>query len=284
MNTPRTHYATTDDGVTIGGTVHGQGPPLVLMQGVMGDGDLDWRALLPHLTGRFTCYLPSWRGRGLSDDHPDLGFGRLVDDALVYVDSIGQPVGLVGWSGGAGLALAVAARSEMVHALASIEPNTPRLMNEREQVALGDAVARMSGLAAEGRLADGARAFADFVLDDEEIAMAEDAGYFEAAGRYVPDLLRFFQQLREYQGPTHEDPAVLGAISVPVVVLVGANTKPYATAYARYVTEHVPDVRVQEIPGAGHGAVLTHPMALADALTGFFSGQVRSSPARSPGS
>lgn len=159
----------------------------------------------------------------------------------------------------------------MVNALAPIEPNTPRLMDEQEQAALGDAVARMRALTAEGRPADGARAFANFVLDDEELVVAEAAGYFEAAGHYVPDLLSFFQQLREYQGPTHEDPAVLGAISVPVLVLVGSNTKPFATAYARYVAGHVSNVRVKEIPGAGHGALLTHPKALAEALTGFFS-------------
>ncbi len=64
MSTQRTHYMTTTDGVTIGGTVHGQGPPLVFLQGIIGDGDIDWQALLGHLTGRFTCHLPSWRGRG----------------------------------------------------------------------------------------------------------------------------------------------------------------------------------------------------------------------------
>ena len=112
MSNQRTHYVTTTDGVTIGGTVHGQGPPLVFLQG------MPWamatstgERLLPHLTGRFTCYLPSLRGRGLSGDHPDLSPGRMVDDFLAYVDSIGEPTGLVGWSGGAYLALAVAARS-----------------------------------------------------------------------------------------------------------------------------------------------------------------------------
>jgi len=72
MSNQRSHYATTTDGVTIGGTVHGQGPPLVFVHGMMADGDTDWKALLPHLTGRFTCHLPSYRGRGLSGDHPEL--------------------------------------------------------------------------------------------------------------------------------------------------------------------------------------------------------------------
>jgi pimeloyl-ACP methyl ester carboxylesterase len=80
----------------------------VFLQGIMGDGDLDWRALLPHVTGRFACHLPSWRGRGLSGDHPDRSFGRLVDDVRAYVDSISEPTGLVGWSAGANLALVAA--------------------------------------------------------------------------------------------------------------------------------------------------------------------------------
>lgn len=271
MTDQRTHHVTTTDGVRIAGTVHGAGPALVFLHGVIGDGDLDWHALLGHLTGRFTCHLPSWRGRGLSGDHPDLGFGRLVEDALAYVGSIGQPTGLVGWSGGAGLALSVAARSDAVHALAPIEPNTPRLMNEQDLAALGTAVVRMGELAADGRLAEAARAFAGFVFDDTEIALAEAAGYFEAAARYVPALVDFFRQLREYAGPTHEDPAVLGAISAPVLVLVGSATKPYATAYAAHVVDHVPNARTHEIPGAGHASPLTHPEALAEALTDFFT-------------
>ena len=183
-------------------------------------------ALVGHLTGRFTCHLPSLRGRGLSGDHPDLSLGRLVDDVLAYVDSIGEPTGLVGWSGGANLALAVAAQSDAVHAVAPFEPVMLSLMDEQEQAALGDAVARMGELAAEGRLTAAVRAFAGLPFNDEEIAVAEDAGYFEAAGRYVPNLLNLLQQPMEYEGPTPDDPAVLGAISAPVLVLLGSDTKP----------------------------------------------------------
>jgi pimeloyl-ACP methyl ester carboxylesterase len=272
MSNQRTHYVTTTDGVTIGGTVHGHGPPLVFVQGIIGDGDIDWQALQRHLTGRFTCHVPSWRGRGLSGDHPDLSLGRLVDDVLAYVDSIEAPTGLVGWSAGADLALAAAGtQSDAVDAVVPVEPVMPPLMDEHQHAALGDAVARTGELAAEGRLADAARAFAGFPFNDEDIAAAEDAGYFEAAGRYVPNLLDVIRQQMEYEGPTPDDPAVLGAISAPVLVLNGSDTKPYATAAARHVADHVRRARLQEIPGAGHAAPLTHPGALAEALTEFFS-------------
>jgi pimeloyl-ACP methyl ester carboxylesterase len=251
--------------------VHGQGPPLVFLQGVIGDGDLDWQALMPHLTGRFTCHLPSLRGRGLSGHHPDLSYGRLVDDALAYIDSIGEATGLVGWSLGAGLALATASQSDAVDAVAPVEPVMPSLMDEQEQAALGGAVARMGELAAEGRLTDAARAFAGWPFNDEDIAAAEDAGYFEAAGRYVPNMLNFFKQIWEYEGPTADDPAVLGSISAPVLVLCGSDTKPLAATSARHVADHVPNARIHQIPDAGHAEPLTHPEALAEALTEFFS-------------
>jgi pimeloyl-ACP methyl ester carboxylesterase len=274
MSDQRTHHVTTTDGVTIGGAVHGQGPPLVFVHGMLADGDTDWQALLPHLTGRFTCYLPSLRGRGLSGDHPDLSPGRHVDDVLAYVDSIGEPTGLVGWSYGAGLALAAAGQSDAVDAVAPFEPVMGSVMDEQVQAALGGAVARTGELAAAGKLTAAARAFAGWPFNDEEITAAENAGYFEAAGRYVPNLLNLLQQLMESEDPTSD--AVLGAISAPVTVLRGSDTKPIFIASARYVADHVPNARVHEVPGVGHAAPLTHPEALAEALTEFFS------PARQP--
>ncbi|HEX2026945.1 MAG TPA: alpha/beta hydrolase [Nitriliruptorales bacterium] len=272
MSSQRTHYVTTTDGATLGGTVHGQGPELVFVQGIIGDGDLDWQELLPHLTGRFTCHLPSWRGRGLSDDHPDLSFGRLVDDVLAYVDSIAEPTGLVGWSAGSNLAIAAAGtQTDAVDAVAVVGPVMPWLMDEHERAALSEVGARTAELASEGRLTDAIRAFASFPFNDEDLAVAEDAGYFEATGRYVPNLLNVQQQAMEYEGPTPDDPAMLGAISARVLVLQGSDTKPHDLTAARHVADHVPNARLQELPGAGHAIPLTHPAVLAEALTAFFS-------------
>ncbi len=66
-------------------------------------------------------------------------------------------------------------------------------------------------------------------------------------------------------------PAVLGAIKAPVAVLLGSDTKPFFTISARYVVDHVANARVHEIPVVGHAAPLTHPEALAEALTEFFA-------------
>lgn len=72
-------------------------------------------------------------------------------------------------------------------------------------------------------------------------------------------------------GPVPDDPALLGAIKAPVAVLLGSRTKPFFTLSARHVVDHVPNARVQEIPGVAHAAPLTHPEAVAEALSAFFA-------------
>ena len=271
MSSQRTHYVTTTDGVTIGGTVHGEGPPLVFLQGVIGDGDLDWGSTAGHLTERFTCHLPSIRGRGLSSDHPDLSTPRIIQDCLTYVESLGQPAGLVGWSGGGAWALAVAAQSEAVAAVAPFEPGMLSLADKSVQAVIGKAVGRTAELAAEGNLSGAARAFAGFPFYDEEITAADEAGYFEAAGRYVPSLLNLLQQAMTQEGPVPDDPSVLGAIRAPVAVLLGSGTKPFFKTSAQHVVDHVANAQVHEILGIAHAAPVTHPEALAGALMKFFA-------------
>ncbi len=272
MSNQRTHYVTTSDGVTIGGTVHGQGPPLVFLQGAVGDGDLDWQGVVGHLTDRYTCYLPSLRGRGLSGDHTDLRTSRLLEDCAAYVYSVGEPVGLVGWSGGGYFALGVAEmRPDAVAAVAPFEPGILRLIDEAENAVVGSTLTRTAELAAAGDLPAAARAFLAWPFNDQEIAAAEEAGYIEAAARYVPTLLNMLQQAMAEGHSAVEDPAALGTIDAPMLVLQGADTKPFFTTCARYAADHVPNARIHEIPGAGHAAPLTHPEALAGALTEFFS-------------
>ena len=102
MTDHQIHRAVSADGTEIAGRVRGRGPALVLVHGGIGDGDIAWEALVPRVTDRFTCYLPSTRGRGLSSDNPDHSPARLEEDVTAFVNSIGEPVCPVGWSGSGG--------------------------------------------------------------------------------------------------------------------------------------------------------------------------------------
>lgn len=270
MGDERTHRTTTTDGVTIVGAVAGEGPSVVFTPGGIGDGELDWRVLLPHLTDHFTCHLPSLRGRGHSDEHTDLRSGRLVDDLVAYIDSIGDATRLVGWSAG-GMVLSVAARSDIVDAVAAVEPTMFHLLDDDGRTDLGAAVVRTGELARDGGLTEAIREFLSFPFTDEDMVVAEGVGYFEAAGRHVPTLLDQLAQTLQSKDPGASDPEVLGSISADVLVISGSETKPFLAAGARYVIDHVPHAALREVTGAGHAVPLSHPDALADVLTGFFS-------------
>ncbi|MGB3686043.1 MAG: alpha/beta fold hydrolase [Ornithinimicrobium sp.] len=192
MNAQPTHEVRTDDGVTIRATVQGQGPPLVFLQGVMGDGDLDWQALVPYLADRFTCHLPSMRGRGRSDDHPNVRIDRIGTDYATYVESLAEPVGLVGWSAGAGHALAVSSRSDAVSATVSYEPVVGTLMVEEERTRLLAALTPGRELVEQGDLSGAMRAVAH-VPDARACAIsgAGHAGPITHPGVVAQELLGF---------------------------------------------------------------------------------------------
>jgi len=266
------HRVISNDGTEIAGTVHGQGPPLVLFHGAPHDGDLAWEALIPHLANRFTCYVPSWRGRGLSGDSEDHTPPRHVEDATSFVDSIGGSVRVVGWSAGVMATLGVAANSDAVSAVAIYEPTVLPVMGEDDLADLDSTFQKIGAAAADGRLADAACAFHPFVANDDELA-ALDADYYERSGPAFPSLLRTMQAYQGYEGPRATDPEVMARISVPVLLLRGQQTR-RATFYSDaegYVAEHVADPHVRELPGLGHFAPMVAPEPVAEEIAKFFS-------------
>jgi pimeloyl-ACP methyl ester carboxylesterase len=271
MNEKRIHRAVSADGTEIAGRVVGEGPPLVLVHGGIGHGDLAWEALLPRLTGRFTCYLPSTRGRGMSGDHPDHTPPRLVEDVIAFVDSIGEPVCLVGWSGSGPWCLGAAAQSDGVVAAAAYEPVVPG-SGEADMARLGAALQKAGMEAADGRLVDAMRAFAAGVCTDDEIAALEPTAFFERWADAVPALLNDLGQDNGYHGPRSTDSQALEQVRVPVLVLRGELTLLTSlwTQSAEHVVRYVPDAHVREMSGVGHFAPVLASELLSEELSSFF--------------
>jgi pimeloyl-ACP methyl ester carboxylesterase len=273
MTDERIHRAVSADGTEIAGRVRGRGPALVLVHGGIGNGDVAWEALLPHLTDRFTCYLPSTRGRGLSSDNPDHSPARLEEDVTAFVDSIGEPVCLVGWSGSWAWVLGAAVRSASVAAVAVYEPAVVSVMRDDDLDRTSATIEQVGIAAADGRLVDAVRAFAAWICTDPEIAALEETDFYERWAGCVPAMLQFVQEDASYEGPRSTDPEALGMVTAPVLLLRGQQTA-LGTWFAdatRHIAQHVSDPHVRELPGVGHFAPLLAPDRVARELIPFFA-------------
>ena len=268
MSTETIHRAVSADGTDIAGRVVGQGPPLVLLHGSMYCGETAFDAMLPHLTDRYTCFLPSTRGRGLSADSDEFTGERLLEDVLAFVDSIGQPVPMFGWSGGGMMALGAAASSEAVSSVIAYEPGVLEEIDEELMGQFSDTLAQMHTEVAQGRPAEAARLFMAMVCNDEELETSIAMGRPEIAAPNVPTDLRELEQL-DPAGPSMTDPDLLATITVPILLLEGDRTLPVFERGNRHVAEHAPNVETRIIPGAGHGGPGLAPEAVAAELIRF---------------
>ena len=102
---------TSRDGTEIGYYTSGQGPPLLLVHGALGD-HTRWDALRPHLEPHLTVDAMDRRGRGASGGPLGLRRPREFEDAAV-VDAVtetsGARVAVAGSSAGASFALVATA-------------------------------------------------------------------------------------------------------------------------------------------------------------------------------
>jgi pimeloyl-ACP methyl ester carboxylesterase len=268
----RIHRTISADGTEIAGRVVGQGPPLVLLHGALFSGETAFDEMLPHLTDRYTCFLPSTRGRGLSADSDEFTGERLLEDVLAFVNSIGQPVPMFGWSGGGMMALGAAASSDAVSSVIAYEPAVLEEWDEEFLGIFGDTLAKMDAEVEQGRPADAARRFMAVVCNDDEFDAMTAMGLDEVAAPDVPADLRLFENL-DPAGPSMTDPDLLTTITVPILLLEGDRTKPVFERGNRHVAEHAPNAENRIVPGAGgHAGPGLAPQAVSSELIGFLEG------------
>jgi pimeloyl-ACP methyl ester carboxylesterase len=145
-----TGTVTSADGTPIAFTRIGQGPPLVVVDGLLvSQATSPNRKLAPMLAGRFTVYTYDRRGRGGSGDTAPYAVEREIEDLAAVITEAGGAACVYGESSGATLALEAAGRGLAVTRLALWEP--PMLIDDSRPPVSDDYLPRLQQLAAVGR-------------------------------------------------------------------------------------------------------------------------------------
>lgn len=108
MTAHQTRFATSADGTPIAYERLGDGPPLVVVSGILCDRNVT-RALAERLAEWCTVLHYDRRGRGASGDTSPYAVAREVEDLAALIAAAGGAAAVYGHSSGAGLALHAAA-------------------------------------------------------------------------------------------------------------------------------------------------------------------------------
>ena len=258
-------HATSRDGTQIGYWSSGQGPPLLLVHGVLGDHSR-WDALRPHLEPTFTVHAMDRRGRGASGDAPKYAAEREFEDVTAVVaaaaEEAGAPVAVYGHSGGASFALGAAALTPNVGRLVLYEP----AVNTLDLLPPG-LLERLDGLLAVDEPEAVVETFCREVLHmtDEQLDAYRQQPSWPAriaAAHTLP---------RELRIPPERlfDADRAATATAPTLLLEGSETPHGFKAAIRDVAAALPDARIATLDGHGHTADVLAPELVTTELLAF---------------
>jgi pimeloyl-ACP methyl ester carboxylesterase len=253
------------DGVHIGYQQSGSGRPLVLVHGVGGTA-ARWAPVLPALAQHFRVYALDRRGRGASGDSSSYGLEREVEDIAALVDSIGEPVNVLGHSFGATCALEVMLRTRNLHRVMLYEP----------PVAVAGVTLYPEGLVdrLEALLAAGDREAVLTTFVREVLHMPDDAYQLFRSSAVWPSRVAAAhtlpREIRAHQSYLF-DAARFRALATPTLLLLGGDSRPVFRASINVIAAALPASRTVVLPGQQHTAMDTAPDLFAGEVIAFLS-------------
>jgi pimeloyl-ACP methyl ester carboxylesterase len=265
------HARTTSrDGTEIGYFSSGDGPPLLLIHGGLGD-HTRWDALRPYLEPQFTVHAMDRRGRGASGDGPEYQLEREFEDVVAVVEAVadrsGSAVAVYGHSYGGLCALGAATLTAGIDKLVLYEgwppvdpaawtPPPGSLERLEELMAAGDREAVLETFLRE------------FVkMSGQEIDAYRSQPSWQGRVAAAHTIIR---EERAFQERAFEPEAVAG-ITLPTLLMVGEDQT--LDWQAETVRDALTDTRIRVLEGQAHTADIVAPEIVADQLLTFLSEQ-----------
>jgi pimeloyl-ACP methyl ester carboxylesterase len=251
----------------------GSGDPVVLVHG-SGGGLHSWATVADQLAGNYELWVPARRGYGPSDAPPGIkSFADEIADLVAVLEAAraasGGPVHLVGASYGATLSLHTA----------SADPRHLRSLAifEAPLFAAGANTVPMLDRYRSAFERDDARAMAAALNDVTRVPAEIVAAFAAGAADREPDPV---EARRSAVGWLHDLEALAGdgtdltrwsSITVPTLVMQGADTWEPMPTTMNALARTIPRARQIVWPGQSHFATMTAPALVADTLRRFFA-------------
>jgi pimeloyl-ACP methyl ester carboxylesterase len=265
---------TSKDGTPIAYRRSGEGPPLGLVHGAAADHGR-WAPVLPALEERFTVYAIDRRGRGGSGDSADYAIEREFEDVAAVVDSIGEPVNLLGHSYGALCSLEVVLRTRNVHKLVLYDPG---IEVAGEEIYPHEVIERLEALREagdrDGVVATTMREVAG--LPPEAVERLRSLPVWQARVAAAHTIPRELRAVKAYRF----DPERFEDLGVPTLLLSGGDSPAALIKAAEAVDEALPDSRIVVMPGQGHSAMDTGTDLFTTEVLRFLAADTQQAPSQ----
>ncbi len=252
------------DGTNIVYDRRGSGPVIITISGAMSSRSFIGTVQLAELLApHFTVISYDRRGHGDSGDHPPYAVEREIEDLAAVIAAAGGEAFIYGHSSGAVIALEAASNVLAIKKLALYEP--PYVGKDSPNRPPADAAAQITALTQAGRRSDAVDYFmtqvigvpAEFVTPMHDTPMWP--GLEEVAHTTAYDIT----MMGDWSVP-----ARFAAITIPALVLDGANSPPMLHDAAQAVTDTLPNARRISLPAQGHDVA---PATIAPILAEFFT-------------
>lgn len=259
----------TVNGYPLAYTSKGSGPTIVFVHGVLVDYRY-WQEPLGTWTSDYRVvaismrhfYPEKWDGKG-----DDFTIAQHAKDIAAFIESLGGPVYLVGWSYGGRPAFEVArTRPDLVKKLVLMEGGPdmrPRLPGIPPDADVTDRAAKVAKFFDAGDVDGGLQ----FAIDD-----IAGPGVWDR----LPELRRQFNRDNAWtivaigrEEPYSRTCSEFGSLKMPVLLIKGETTTPRLRDIVLEESKCLPQATVVTIPKAGHSIAAMNPPAFKQAVYSF---------------
>lgn len=251
------------NGITVGLDRFGSGPPLVLVHGVFTNRVSNWITIRDALASQFTVCAMDRRGRGETSSSAASSTREEFDDVAAVIDSLDEPVYMLGHSYGAHVALGAALlMPQRVRKLILYEPPTAASLSSETARALEN----------DAHLADWdsfvSRFFREVALvSSEELENIRSSPIWgmlvEGAKPTVSDLNAF--QSYDF------NPDEFRSLSVPVTFFCGSKSPPIQCVTTDALMQALPVSDRLVLEGQGHDGMYGDPAQFIEKVIGVFA-------------